>query len=53
MYNLLARSLEDEYAAFSERADMVNVVYNPLAGGLLTGRYTDSAQIPEAGRFRS
>lgn len=51
MYNLLARALEEEYAAFSEHAGIVNVVYNPLAGGLLTGRYIDSTVIPDAGRF--
>jgi aryl-alcohol dehydrogenase-like predicted oxidoreductase len=48
MYNLLARRLEDEYAAFSARYDIFNVVYNPLAGGLLTGKHADP-QRPQAG----
>jgi aryl-alcohol dehydrogenase-like predicted oxidoreductase len=39
LYNLLARRLEDEYAAFSDRYDIFDIVYNPLAGGLLTGKH--------------
>lgn len=51
MYNLLARRIEDEYAEFSERYEIFNIVYNPLAGGLLTGKH-DAAARPEAeGRF--
>ena len=48
MYNLLARRLEDEYAAFSQRYDVFNIVYNPLAGGLLTGKHGDPGR-PQAG----
>lgn len=51
MYNLLSRMLDDEYAAFSARAGMVNVIYNPLAGGLLSGRYSDFDNTPTEGRF--
>ena len=50
MYNLLARSLEDEYVAFSEHAGLADIVYNPLAGGLLTGKHQYDAA-PSAGRF--
>ena len=39
MYNLLARRPEEEYAAFAARYRMRNIVFNPLAGGLLTGKY--------------
>ncbi|MGH3666103.1 MAG: aldo/keto reductase [Egibacteraceae bacterium] len=39
LYNLLARRLEDEYAAFSQRFTLSNIVYNPLAGGLLSGKH--------------
>lgn len=53
MYNLLARRIEHEYAAFSERYDMHNIVYNPLAGGLLTGKHVDPARPGEEGRFAS
>lgn len=39
MYNLLSRRLDEEYATFSEHFDISNIVYNPLAGGLLTGKH--------------
>lgn len=39
MYNLVARRIEEEYAAFSDRYGMANIVFNPLAGGLLTGKH--------------
>ena len=39
MYNLVARRLEEEYAAFSESVQLFDVVYNPLAGGLLTAKH--------------
>lgn len=39
MYNLLARGIEDEYLPFSERFGVAVIPYNPLAGGLLTGKY--------------
>ncbi len=50
LYNLLARRVEDEYAEYAATAGIVTVVYNPLAGGLLTGRHRYSDQ-PESGRF--
>ena len=53
LYNLIARRLDNEYAAFSAHYGFSNIVYNPLAGGLLTGRHRDGAD-PEAGsRFAS
>jgi len=48
LYNLLARRLEDEYAAFSQRFRISNIVYNPLAGGLLSGKHA-AGRAPEAG----
>jgi aryl-alcohol dehydrogenase-like predicted oxidoreductase len=38
MYNLLARGVEQEYLAFCKEYEVATVVYNPLAGGLLTGK---------------
>ena len=38
MYNLLARGIEQEYLAFTKRFDVSNVCYNPLAGGMLSGK---------------
>lgn len=39
MYNLVARRLEEEYASFSDSVQLFDVVYNPLAGGLLTAKH--------------
>ncbi len=38
MYNLLARGIEQEYLPFTHEFGISNFVYNPLAGGLLTGK---------------
>lgn len=38
MYNMLARGIEQEYVEFSRRYGVSNVCYNPLAGGLLSGK---------------
>lgn len=51
-YNLLSRRLEDEYAEFAAWAGLATVVYNPLAGGMLTGKYVASSE-PSEGRFAS
>lgn len=39
MYNMLARRPEGSYADCTAALGISNVVYNPLAGGLLTGKY--------------
>lgn len=39
VYNLVARSVEAECRAFAQHLNMGMVVYNPLAGGLLTGKH--------------
>jgi aryl-alcohol dehydrogenase-like predicted oxidoreductase len=38
MYNLLARGIEQEYVPFARRFGVSCICYNPLAGGLLTGK---------------
>ena len=38
MYNVLTRAIEDEYLAFCKRFNVAIVTYNPLGGGLLTGK---------------
>ena len=38
MYNVLARGIEQEYLAFTQGFGVSNVCYNPLAGGLLSGK---------------
>ena len=40
MYNLLARGIEEEYLPFCQRFGVAVVPYNPLAGGLLTGKHS-------------
>lgn len=47
MYNLLARGIEQEYLPMSKEFGIATCVYNPLAGGLLTGKQKREA--PEAG----
>lgn len=51
MYNLLARRLEDEYVACNERYPLQTLVYNPLAGGLLTGKHRSDAPPEDNTRF--
>ena len=48
MYNLLARGIEEEYLPFCKRFGVAVVPYNPLAGGLLTGKQS-RAQGPLGG----
>jgi aryl-alcohol dehydrogenase-like predicted oxidoreductase len=46
MYNLLARGIEQEYLGMCQEFDVSTVVYNPLAGGLLTGKHRQDFVIP-------
>ena len=46
MYNLLARGIEQEYLAMCRRLEVSTIVYNPLAGGLLTGKHHIERPIP-------
>lgn len=39
MYNLLARGIEQEWLPMTKHFELSNIVYNPLAGGLLTGKH--------------
>lgn len=50
MYNLVARGIEQEYLPMAKALDVNILAYNPLAGGLLTGKHHESA-LPEGGRF--
>lgn len=51
LYNLLVRQVEVEYFDFTVHHPLHTTVYNPLAGGLLSGRYAPGAAIPEGSRF--
>ncbi len=46
MYNLLACGIEQEYLPMCKQFGVSTVVYNPLAGGLLTGKHRQSQVIP-------
>ncbi|MGA3188287.1 MAG: aldo/keto reductase [Bryobacteraceae bacterium] len=50
MYNLLARGIEAEFLPMSKEFGIANVVYNPLAGGLLTGKHSAAEPI-QGSRF--
>ena len=49
-YNLLFREVERELFPLAQEAGIAVIPYNPLAGGLLSGRYKHS-DAPEKGRF--
>jgi aryl-alcohol dehydrogenase-like predicted oxidoreductase len=46
MYNLLARGIEEEYVSFCKEFGISMIVYNPLAGGLLTGKQQRERPLP-------
>jgi aryl-alcohol dehydrogenase-like predicted oxidoreductase len=46
MYNLLARGIEQEYIPFCQHFGVSMIVYNPLAGGLLTGKQNRERPLP-------
>jgi len=47
-YNLLFRNIERELLPLCEHDDIAVISYNPLAGGMLTGKHR-GAETPEAG----
>lgn len=51
MYNLLIRQIEVEYAPFSRKYPIHDTVYNPLAGGLLSGRHARTGETERGSRF--
>ena len=46
MYNLLARGIEQELLPMCREFALAVVPYNPLAGGLLTGKHASAAPLP-------
>lgn len=51
MYNPIARRLDDEYASFAAAYDLSTIAYNPLAGGLLTGKHRRDNEPQAQSRF--
>ena len=53
IYNMFERYIEKEIIPLSERSGIGQVVFSPLAQGLLTGKYTSASDIPEGAVPRS
>lgn len=51
-YNLLFREIERELLPLAQEENLAVIPFNPLAGGLLTGKYRQE-ETPEKGRFSS
>ena len=51
MYNALTRDVEKELFACLHHYDISFYAFNPLAGGLLTGKYLTAEKTPDTGRF--
>jgi len=51
MYNAVTRDVERECIPACRHLGLDFIAYNPLAGGLLTGKHVDSAVTPTKGRF--
>ncbi|KHF33230.1 L-glyceraldehyde 3-phosphate reductase [Paenibacillus sp. P1XP2] len=47
-YNMFHRYIEKEIMPLCERSGIGQVVFSPLAQGLLTGKYTSASDIPQA-----
>jgi len=51
LYNVLLRQLDVEYFAFARRYGIHTTVYNPLAGGLLSGKHARDGSTQGGSRF--
>ena len=51
MYNALTRDVERELFPCLRHYDIAFYAYNPLAGGLLSGKYRSLDEDPDSGRF--
>jgi aryl-alcohol dehydrogenase (NADP+) len=52
VYNMLTRGIEHEFLPFCQKMDIGVTVYNPLAGGLLTGKHQREEGPVEGTRFQ-
>lgn len=53
MYNVITRLIEEECIPSCRHFGLKFTAYNPLAGGMLTGKHSSEEDIPSAGRFTS
>ncbi len=51
LYNVVVRQIELEYLSFARGRNVLTVVYNPLGGGLLSGKHRLEALPTTASRF--
>jgi aryl-alcohol dehydrogenase-like predicted oxidoreductase len=51
IYNVLARGIEDECLPFCRRFGVAVVAYNPLGGGMLTGKHAGEREPGQGSRF--
>ena len=51
-YNLLFRGFERDLLPLCEEEGIAVIPYNPLAGGMLTGKHSATAPPPEGSRFQ-
>lgn len=51
LYNVLVRQLDVEYFPFARQYGMHTTVYNPLAGGLLSGKHSRDGSTQGGSRF--
>lgn len=51
LYNVLLRQLDVEWFSFARRYQIHTTVYNPLAGGLLSGRHSRDGATQKGSRF--
>ncbi|OAL33597.1 hypothetical protein AYO20_07104 [Fonsecaea nubica] len=51
MYNAITRDMETELVPCCRKFGLDLVVYNPLAGGVFSGKYKSKNDIPSEGRF--
>ncbi len=50
-YNILFRMIEDEILPLCQSQGVGVIIYNPLAGGMLTGRYQKGQDLQQGTRF--
>jgi 1-deoxyxylulose-5-phosphate synthase len=50
-YNILFRMIEDEILPLCQKYGVGVIAYNPLAGGMLTGRYRERRGVEQGTRF--
>jgi aryl-alcohol dehydrogenase-like predicted oxidoreductase len=53
IYNVLNRSIENELLPLCQEEGLGVITYNPLAGGMLTGKYKRGEKLPKGARLEA